>query len=187
MQQRRPNNEISVIGKTRGLRGFGSHTLRKTAEPILTGDPITGTEAFDLFTAGGDYASGIRSRHVRQARPHLIAAANHQIVHVADRGGVDVDQNFVGRRMRFGRLANSQCFDPIEALAKHRTQFEPPRFGSEAIIAKEAPNSCAGMVTNLIFSSATNNKPWRTRRPLASLAQLSLKRSVLRKGSMACS
>ena len=116
MQQRRPNNEISVIGKTRGLRGLGSHTLRKTTEPILTGDPITGAEALDLFTAGGDYAGGIRSRHVRQGWPHLVAAANHQVIHIADRGSVDVDQNFVRRRTRFGRLANSQCLDSMKLL-----------------------------------------------------------------------
>ena len=91
MQQSRSDNEICIVRKTCSFRGFGSHSFRETAEPILAGDPITRTEALYFFAAGNDHSGGVRSRHVRQRRPHLVTAADHQVVHVADGGGVDVD------------------------------------------------------------------------------------------------
>jgi hypothetical protein len=122
MQERRSDNEIRVGRKTRGSRGFGSHSLCKTTEPILAGDPIAGTEALNLFAAGDDHPGGVRSRHVRQGRSHLVTAADHQIIHVADRRGMDFDQNFVWRRVRFGRFTNGQCLNAVESVAKHRAQ-----------------------------------------------------------------
>ena len=122
MQERRSDNEIRVGRKTRSSRSFGSHTLRKTAEPILAGDPIARTEALNLFAAGDDNPGGVRSRHVRKGRSHLVTAADHQVIHVADRRGMDVDQNFVRRLMRFGRFTDSQCLNPFESVAKHRAQ-----------------------------------------------------------------
>jgi hypothetical protein len=35
---------------------------------------------------------------------------------------MDVDQNFVWRRARFGRFTNSQCLNAVESVAKHRAQ-----------------------------------------------------------------
>ena len=64
-------------------------------------------------------ARRVRARHVRERRPHLIAAAGHQIVHVADRGGVDVDQNLVGSWTGLGPLAEGQRLYAIERVAKN--------------------------------------------------------------------
>ena len=83
---------------------------------------ITGTEAFYFFAAGDNHSGRVRSRYVRQRRPHLVTAADHQVVHIADGGGMDVDQNFVRRRLRFGRFTNSQRLSAVEAVAKHRAQ-----------------------------------------------------------------
>ena len=38
------------------------------------------TEAFER----NDHPGRVRSRHVRESWPHLVAAADHQVIHVAD-------------------------------------------------------------------------------------------------------
>jgi hypothetical protein len=52
----------------------------------------------------------------------LVTAADHQVVHVADGGGMDVDQNLVWRRLWFRRFTNGQRLSAVEAVAKHRAQ-----------------------------------------------------------------
>jgi hypothetical protein len=85
-------------------------------------DPITGMEAVDLFTAGDNYSRGVCSRHVGQRRPQLVTAADHQVIHVADRSGINVDQNFVWRRAWLWRFTDGQCLNPVEAVAKDCAQ-----------------------------------------------------------------
>jgi hypothetical protein len=81
-------------------------TLSGKIAAFLAGHAIPEMEAVDLFADRDDDSGRIRSRHVRERGSHLIAAAAHQIVHVADRRGVDVDENLVGLWMGFRRLAN---------------------------------------------------------------------------------
>src|SRR5208337_5134833 len=76
-------------------------------------------KAFDLVADGDDDLGCIGSRDIREGWPQLISAANHQIVHVADRGRVNVDHNLIVSWPRFGRLGKSQRPDPFEALAEH--------------------------------------------------------------------
>ena len=116
----RSGDEIDVVGDARALRGFGDHALRKAAEPICAGDTVAAAKAFDLVADGDDDSGCVGSRDIREGWPQLISAANHQIVHVADGGRMNVDHNLVVSRPRFGRLAKSQRVDSFEALAKHR-------------------------------------------------------------------
>src|SRR5262245_39287771 len=106
VQDGRPYNEIHVGWKKCGARFFGDHAFRKTTEPTLATDPITGTEATDVVAAGNHDSGGVRSWDVGESRPQLIAAASHQVVHVADGRGVDVDQNLISGRVRLDRLSD---------------------------------------------------------------------------------
>jgi len=96
VQNRRPDDEVHTLWKQYGARLPGDHAFRKTSEPVFATDPITGTEAGHLIAAGNNNTGSICSRDVGQSRPHLIAAAGHQVVHVAYRCGVDVNQNLIG-------------------------------------------------------------------------------------------
>ena len=60
-----------------------------------------------MVATGNHNAGGVRSRDVGESRPHLIAAAGHQVVHVAYGRGVNVDQNFIRRRMQFGSFGEA--------------------------------------------------------------------------------
>jgi hypothetical protein len=54
----------------------------------------------------------------------------------ADRGGINVDQNFVYHWMRLGRFPHTQCLSAVEAVAKHRAQSSPPRSVVASFIAE---------------------------------------------------
>ena len=103
VQHRRPHGEINVGRQHGDAALLGDHALRKCTEPVAATDPVAGPEARDPVAAGQHDAGGIRSRHIGKRRPHLIAAAAHQVVHVADGRGMDVDENLVCCRARFGR------------------------------------------------------------------------------------
>jgi hypothetical protein len=60
-----------------------------------------------MVSAANHYTGGVRSGNVGESRPHLIAAANHQVVHVAHGCGVDVDQNLIRCRLRLGGLGEA--------------------------------------------------------------------------------
>ena len=106
VQQGRSRDEVDAVGQKRRYARLRGHPLRKGAVPALAGDPIAGSEAVDLFADRHDNSRRVRARHVRERGPHLITAADHQIVHVADGRGVDVDKHFVGPRTGFGRFAD---------------------------------------------------------------------------------
>jgi hypothetical protein len=98
---------------------FGNHAFGKTPEPVLATDTITGAEACHLIAAGNHYTGGVRSWNVGKSRPHLITAADHQIVRVADRGGMNVNQNFIRLRTRLFCLTDGQRLYPVECIAKY--------------------------------------------------------------------
>ena len=116
----RSDDEIDIVGDARALRGFGDHALGKAAKPISAGDAVAAAKALDLVADGDDDSGCVGSRDIGEGWPQLIPAANHQIVHIADGGCMNVDHDFVVSRPRFGRLAKSQRADSVEALAKHR-------------------------------------------------------------------
>jgi hypothetical protein len=75
--------------------------------PALAGDPIARPKAVDFFADRHHNAGRVRAWHVRERGPHLVASADHQIVHVADGGGMDLDQHLMGSWTRFRRFADS--------------------------------------------------------------------------------
>ena len=86
---------------------FGDHSFRKTTEPAFATDPVTGTETRDLLAAGYHDARGIRSGNIGESGTHLIATAGHQVIHVADGRSVDIDQDLIRTRARFGRIGET--------------------------------------------------------------------------------
>jgi hypothetical protein len=104
----------------RALFEFGDHALGKAAEPIGAGDTVAAAKTLDLVADGDDDSGCIGSRDIREGWPQLIPAADHQIVHIADGGRMNVDHDLVVSQPRFGRLAKSQRSDSFEALAEHR-------------------------------------------------------------------
>ena len=57
------------------------------------------------------------------SRPHLIADGDHQVIHVAHRRGVDVDQNLIRCRVLFGSFGEGWGFDTLEGVAKNCAHF----------------------------------------------------------------
>lgn len=50
----------------------------------------------------------------------MVAAAYHQVIHIADGGSMDLNQYLVFAVTRLGGFADAQSLDPVEAVAKHR-------------------------------------------------------------------
>ena len=125
MEDGRADEEIHVVGNSRAFRGFSDHALGKAAEPVSAGDAVARAKAPNLVADRNHDPGGVRSRHVRERRPHLIAAGGHQIIHVADRGGVNVDQDLVVGRNRLRRLAHAQRGNSLESIAKNRAHWDP--------------------------------------------------------------
>ena len=107
VQNGRAGNEIHAVRELSGLRGFRGHALSKAAVPAAACDSVTGAKSRYVRANRYDHPRSVRPRYVRERRPHLITAAAHQVVHIADRGGVNVDQNFVCGRLRLNGLAKA--------------------------------------------------------------------------------
>ena len=131
----RADKEIHVVWNSRAFRGFGDHALGKAAEPVSAGDAVARAKAPDLVADRNHDPSGVRSRHVRERRPHLIAAGGHQIIHVADRGCVNVDQDLVGGGNRLHGLAHAQRANSLEPITKNRAHW-----GSKTTVGGTLPN-----------------------------------------------
>jgi hypothetical protein len=99
--------------------------MRSAAEPVSAGDAIARAKAPNLVADRNHDPCGVRSRHIREGRPHLIAAGGHQIIHVADGGGVNVDQDLVVSGNRLRRLAHAQRANSLESIAKNRAHCVP--------------------------------------------------------------
>jgi len=123
LQDGRSRDEIDVGRKQNRRRLLGDHAFRKAAEPTLATDPVARTEARDIIAASDHDTGCVGSGDIREGRPHLIAAAGHQVVHVADRRGMDVDQNLIRRGLRFDGLSEAQGFDTLEGVANNCAQF----------------------------------------------------------------
>jgi hypothetical protein len=74
---------------------------RSTVDPKRVRSNRTGELA---LAAGSHHTGGIRSRDVGEGRPQLIAAAGHQVVHVAYGRCVDVDHHLIRCQVRFDSL-----------------------------------------------------------------------------------
>ena len=107
MQEGRPGDEVYAVGQERRLARLRGHSLCEGAVPAFAGHSVARPEAVDVVADRNNDPGGIRARDVRELRAHLIAAASHQIVHVADGSGVNFDQHFVGSWTGFGRFAES--------------------------------------------------------------------------------
>ena len=109
----------TLSGKSAVMLAFAVMRSAKRAVPALAGDPIAGLEAVDLFADRHDNSGCVRARHVRERGPHLITAADHQIVHVADRRSVNVDKHLVVPWTGFRRFADGQRLYSVECTTKH--------------------------------------------------------------------
>ena len=106
--------EVKIGRQSQALRRLGDHPFRESAKPVAACHAVAGTKSGDLFADGDNDAGRFRARHERRRRPQLITARDHQIVHEADGGAVDVDQNFVAGRLGLVDLADRQSFRSAE-------------------------------------------------------------------------
>ncbi len=123
MEHGRADEEIHVVGNSRAFRGFGDHALGKPAEPVVAGDAVARAKALDFATDRDHDSGGVRPRHIREGRPHLIATGGHQIIHVADRCGVNVDQDLIVGWNWFVRVSHAQRGNSLELIAKNRAHW----------------------------------------------------------------
>jgi len=119
--------EGDAVGQAHGLPFLGDHALAHAADPAQAGDAIADPEARDLVTQPDNDARGFRSRNERRGRPHLIAAGHQQAVHVGHRGGMDLDQDLVGRRRRLRCLADLETIRTGEVATYDGLHLLPPR------------------------------------------------------------
>src|SRR3954452_6014259 len=108
---------INSRWEPRGPALRSAQLLRVGADPAATGHTVSRPEASDACAHRRHDACGIRARHKRRLRPHLVFARHHQAVHETHRRSMYIDQNMTCGSLRVLDLPELQGVDPAERFA----------------------------------------------------------------------
>ena len=126
MPHGRAGNIVDRRRQARGPALRGGHLLSKGADPTAAGHAVSRLEARDACAYGRDDAGGVRARHKRRLRPHLVFSCDHEAVHETHRGCMDVDEDLTRGGLWVLRLSDFQRLEPGKGFANDGAHDQAP-------------------------------------------------------------